>query len=190
MSTRTIRDITALVNETQVKLDKAKVECEQLQADLDSYQRTLEVLSERLEDEDEMTVPAKQIRNEMLAILREAGEPMHYGDIYDQLVHRGIRVPGKDPRRNVGAHLSNDERFQKHGSGYWGLASWGEVPSVQKRNVVSLRDRVRDGSSPSSVESMPDWSKYDSHSDVDNGDNSGDEVEFSDVTDSMSDVPF
>src|SRR5260221_270349 len=53
------------------------------------------------------------------------GQPLHYRQIYKKLQARGIQVPGQDPLKNVGAHLSNDQRFVSDGKGNWRLASWG-----------------------------------------------------------------
>jgi hypothetical protein len=143
MSSRAIRSLQSLINDTKAKLDDAKAEYDRLQADVEALERSLQLMIERNDEDEETAVPAKQIRNEMVTILQNEGAPLHYGEIYNRLVQRGIPVPGKEPRRNVGAHLSNDERFEKQGSGNWGLASWQGV-SPGPKNVVSWRDKVRD----------------------------------------------
>lgn len=115
MASKTIRDI-----EAQLALREQQLVV--LQADVEALRRARDILLEVEQQDDVEEVPqAKLIRNTMVAILQEAGQPMHYGDIYESLLNRGIAVPGKDPRRNVGAHLSIDDRFEKKGGGLWSL---------------------------------------------------------------------
>ena len=59
------------------------------------------------------------IDEEMWRILVAEGKPLHYTTVYERLVQLGITVPGKDPARNTGAHLSIDKRFESLGSGMW-----------------------------------------------------------------------
>ncbi len=69
--------------------------------------------------------PSKNLRNEMVAILREVNQPMHYKVLREQLESRGFVINGARKDNTVGAHLSNDTRFRNVGRGLWGLASWG-----------------------------------------------------------------
>lgn len=55
--------------------------------------------------------------------MRVEGKPVHYRDIYDVLQRRGVEVKGKDPIRNLSAHMCLHKRFFKSkGNGYWMLA--------------------------------------------------------------------
>lgn len=139
-----------VVSKTTRDLEKWLAEHEatlhELQKKIEGLRFALEVSHEN--DEREVSqateaAPAKQLRNAMVDILREAGVPLHYTEIGKRLIDRGVTVPGKNPSRNVNAHLSNDDRFDRRGGGEWGLASWRDTPPP--RSVVSLRDRVRSG---------------------------------------------
>jgi len=70
---------------------------------------------------------ANSIRDEMLAVMREAGVPLHYRvEMLPLLLQRGVQFTGKNPAGALSAHLSEDARFVKAEGrpGYWTLASW------------------------------------------------------------------
>lgn len=118
MASKTIRDL-----ETQLAVREQQYEGVRL--DVEALRRALAIMQEaEQQQEEEEEPPAKVIRNTMVEILRQSGEPLHYGAIFDELRSLGVVIPGKDPKRNVGAHLSIDDRFEKKGGGLWGLASW------------------------------------------------------------------
>jgi len=110
------------------------------------------------------SAPAKQLRNAMVDMLTTEGRPMHYIEIHDRLLERGFEIPGKDTKRNVNAHLSNDQRFVTSGTGKWGLQSWsrsGASPegprSIDlKGRPPTLRERVR-GGPVETTETRPPW---------------------------------
>ncbi len=55
-----------------------------------------------------MSVPQAAI-----ALLKEAGRPMHAKDIYLKLVEGGVRIRGKTPVTSVAISLKRDKRFRK-----------------------------------------------------------------------------
>ncbi len=66
------------------------------------------------------------IPNEIVAVLRDAGQPLHYRhEILPRLLERGVKITGQDLARNVSAHLQ-DPRFARvpDRPGYWTLAMW------------------------------------------------------------------
>ena len=71
------------------------------------------------------TLPPKEARNQAMQILQDETKPLHYKEIYEHLLKRGIRVGGQMPAKNLGAQMSQDSRFVSLGRGMWGLASWG-----------------------------------------------------------------
>lgn len=80
-----------------------------------------------LENSGETSTPSRDrtgisMRDAMAEILAEES-PLGRRDIHDRLVKQGIRVGGRDPVNNVGAHLSIDPRFENVGRGLWDLAS-------------------------------------------------------------------
>lgn len=68
---------------------------------------------------------AKEIMEAMAA----RGSAMHYKEIRDALVAKGVTINGKDPVRTISAHMSNHRGFfQPKGEGYWGLSEWEGKP--------------------------------------------------------------
>lgn len=145
MNARLLKELESLVDEHRQQL-------ETLQSELNALEVALTIARRKVEEEDqsEQGSPAarsKTIRNTMVEILKGTGQPMHYGDIHKALEERGVKVPGQDPRKNVGAHLSNDERFESLGSGRWQLRSWGKSATPPAK-PISLQDRVQQAHSP------------------------------------------
>lgn len=62
------------------------------------------------------------LKDQIERVLREEGRPVHYKEVYRLLIQRGVHVPGRNPERNVGAHMSADLRFKAVGGGLWTLA--------------------------------------------------------------------
>lgn len=61
-------------------------------------------------------------------ILARRGTPQRKGAIYEELVARGIRVPGRSPRGNLTAKFATRKdvfRFD-HATGLWSLVRWGD----------------------------------------------------------------
>ena len=69
-------------------------------------------------------LPSEELRDTIAQILDEAQTQLHYRVIYQKLLDIGIHVPGGDPVKNTGAHLSGDPRFVSMGQGEWTLAKW------------------------------------------------------------------
>ena len=74
---------------------------------------------------------AVSLRDAIHEILSE-DRPLHRRAIHDRLVERGVRISGRAPVNNVGAHMSLDDRFKSLGDGEWTLAELddetGDVP--------------------------------------------------------------
>ncbi len=138
MSSKTVRDLEAQLRVRQQALEEARERLAQAEREVNALTIAIEIMR-NVEESAEEAAPPKALRNEMVEILRDEGKSLHYSEIFDRLTARGIAVSGKDPKRNVGAHLSNDDRFESLGNGEWGLASWRQRPSS---HVVSLRGRV------------------------------------------------
>lgn len=133
-----------------------RVEDESGQELFDAASKRVEALKTAIEimadiettDSTVIAKPAKQMRNEIVDILKTTGGPRHYTDIYRQLLDRGFDVTGKDPKKNVGTHLSNDDRFASLVEGRWALKSWHDAQSQSSSRPtaepVSLRERLRE----------------------------------------------
>lgn len=61
-------------------------------------------------------------RSAVLAMLTEAGEPMHYRDIAAALMKSGQGLGGQDPAETLLAALSRDSGFVRPGRGFYWLA--------------------------------------------------------------------
>lgn len=98
----------------------------------------------------------KTLANELWRVLEDEGEPRHYTMLYERLRQRGVEVAGKDPLRNVGAHLSLDPRFISLGRGVWALKSWQKAKQAHEGgNGRGLGDQQWRDSSDNSEPSPP-----------------------------------
>jgi len=117
--------------------ERLRGEREEIASRLAALDRQLNLVTELVmlyrestDDVEDTIQPPKTLRNELVAIFREAGTPLHYKEAYQRLLERGFTVNGTDPAKNVGAQLSNDERFEKRGNGLWGLVAWRNRPPI------------------------------------------------------------
>lgn len=127
VSRTTLRDI----RDALAQLDKERESLSAQIAEIDRRAEALRLahdyltrLHEEAQAETINSAPVKNLRNEMVQILRDAGKPLHYTELRNQLETRGLTINGVDKAKTVGAHLSNDTRFKKLGKGMWALASW------------------------------------------------------------------
>lgn len=67
-------------------------------------------------------------------LIAAGGDSLHYRQIHDELIKRGVRVGGEDPGRTVGAHLSGDMRFESLGGGMWTLRRWVKRPRPEPQS--------------------------------------------------------
>ncbi len=81
----------------------------------------LKVAVQELQVTNRPTVNAQHIRDLVWVILNEAG-PLHRKEIFRRVVETGASIPGEDPLKNLGAHMSLDERLVPAGHGVWELA--------------------------------------------------------------------
>jgi len=119
--------------ETQAQLARVMNKVRPLEDEkrrLEDRLQALEVLigSERRQPPSQTCVrKASTLADGVYDTLYASNEPLHYARIYDLLVERGIEVPGKEPKKNLVAHLSRDDRFSRTGTrGVYGLAEWSE----------------------------------------------------------------
>lgn len=61
-----------------------------------------------------------------VSVLREAGKPMTRNEIFDEMVKRGVDIPGKNPKSNLSAHLSYSNAVMRDANGTWALKQ-GEI---------------------------------------------------------------
>lgn len=147
LSRSTLRD---LENEAQ----RLTLEREATDRRLTAIRVILSAYADASIDADSIRAEPKSLRNELVAILQETGHPLHYKELYERLLERGITVNGKDPAKNVGAQLSNDMRFQKVGGGRWVLAS-----QTRHRSVNVSSEPYLNQAQPTSVAAPEDRSR-------------------------------
>lgn len=127
------------LRELRTEVEQVERSREQLQRALRAMDKRRDLLMELLahyetesvgtpaEETRAADMPAKLVRNAAVEVLRDSG-PLHYKMILVRLEERGISVNGKDPARNLNAHLSNDERFVSLGEGRWTLTARNVKP--------------------------------------------------------------
>jgi hypothetical protein len=99
--------------------------------------------------------PSSIIKDTGYLVLKEHGSPMHYKEIRIAVEARGVKVPGQEPDRNMGAHMSQDARFKSHKKGMWGLAEWDDKTPIESMNSdkskvrFNVEDVLNDLESPS-----------------------------------------
>lgn len=70
----------------------------------------------------------------VLALLQEAGRPLHISELMRQLNEREVPIPGAGRQANVIAVIRKDARIVRPSRGMYGLATWDLKPvSVKKR---------------------------------------------------------
>ena len=131
MANFTNRDMTKRLRELEGELADRELDVinatelrDEVARQVASYRLVFADMTDREEGSNGQQLRSEDLRNVMVEILEEKGQPMHYKDIHAALTERGIKVPGEDPVRNTGAHLSGDSRFEKRGQGLWGLSVW------------------------------------------------------------------
>lgn len=110
-------------------LERLEAERDQLAQEADGFRQVIAYYEKHGSELEARTPPpAKEIRNMAVQILQEEGKPLHYKEIYERLLKQGITVGGKKPANNMGAQMSQDQRFKSLSQGIWGLASWQKLP--------------------------------------------------------------
>jgi uncharacterized protein (UPF0335 family) len=69
----------------------------------------------------------KQIGKLAIKILKKIGQPSHYRVLMETIEREEkIKIPGKNPRANFTAHLSNEAGIVGQGKGIYALREWYE----------------------------------------------------------------
>jgi hypothetical protein len=83
----------------------------------------------------------RSLADEAHRFLAEAARDYHYLDLATALMARGVEIPGKDPAKNLVAHIHRDPRFVRPKRGVYGLAEW--YPKGMKSVGVRRRNQSR-----------------------------------------------
>jgi hypothetical protein len=83
----------------------------------------------------------RSLADDVYGFLSEAARDYHYLDLTTALMARGVEIPGKDPAKNLVAHIHSDPRFVRPKRGVYALAEW--YPKGTKSVGVRKRKRGR-----------------------------------------------
>jgi hypothetical protein len=122
------------------RLEAVEAQIADLTAQADAYRRVIADLTRAEAAQRGSGVRAgseKTLAGLMESILLEHGQPLHYREIHRRLGALGVDVPGQDPVKNVGAHLSGDARFERFERGIWGLHAWRKTGPPARAPVTS-----------------------------------------------------
>ena len=137
------------INELKNKLEIIQKEIAELQTDVRDKLRVIEekqksaeyiikllaIEGANLQDNNFADIISKSIADIAYEELIEDTNknPIHYRDLYNRIISKGIPISGKDPEANLLTHISRDTRFVRVSSGTYGLSEWGLIP-MSKRN--------------------------------------------------------
>ena len=103
---------------------------------LELIEKLLELEGEKTEDREGHIKKPKDLLDECEKILLEAGKPMHVKKIHEELLRRGVPIPGKGTEANVISRFQRSGgRFIRTGRGTYGLPEFGipEAKPVRKQ---------------------------------------------------------
>jgi hypothetical protein len=83
----------------------------------------------------------RSLADEAHQLLSETARELHYQDLAAALMERGVQIPGKEPPKNLVAHIHSDPRFVRPKRGVYALAEW--YPKGTKSVGVRKRKRGR-----------------------------------------------
>ena len=126
--------------ESEAELARVKKRLEPLEArksELDNKIRALITLIEMEPETNDTEVLKKgySLADRIYSLLKASSEPLHYRQIYELLVQQGIEISGKDPLKNIRAHLSRDTRFEATGGGIYKLQQTEESNQASENNA-------------------------------------------------------
>ena len=90
--------------------------------------------------EQSTITPGDILKDAIYQILAIDG-PLHRKVIYERLMQNGVRVGGQKPLDNVGARMSQDDRFMRLGGGLWGLVEQSDGNTETGTSNFDAADR-------------------------------------------------
>ncbi len=83
-----------------------------------------------------------RVEDHVESVLSDAGQPLHIRALRDELIARGVPLPGRGDEANIIVRLRrSDDRFTRTGRGMYGLASWGLPAVIPTRTKKKQRPR-------------------------------------------------
>lgn len=148
-----LADDESLVAQLRQRLTALDEEHRRLTAEIDDLSGQRERLEEsaehiraliggaELEGLPQPQEPGQSIPDIVVELLRETGHPMHYREIADALLRRGVPGgDGKDPANILLARYYNDERLFRPARGTYALKTGRTAKSVGSRTVKKRKN--------------------------------------------------
>lgn len=83
------------------------------------------------------------LEDEVEALLRDAGSPMHISAIREALIAKGVQIPGRGDEANIIVRIRKiPERFTRTSRGTYALHEWG-LPEMKTKTTRAKRSTRR-----------------------------------------------
>jgi len=119
------------IKELQSKLAPLEIELRVKEEKLAAVDRLLQLEihpDEAVSSPEERQVRAvsntKKVADVAYEVLKSAGTPLYYRELYEKISRTGFEIHGKDPATNLIAHIGNDPRFERVKRGTYALKEW------------------------------------------------------------------
>jgi hypothetical protein len=84
-----------------------------------------------------------ELEDEVEALLREAGAPMHISAIREALIAKGVQIPGRGDEANIIVRIRKiPDRFTRTARGTYALPEWG-IPEMTTKTTRARRGTRR-----------------------------------------------
>jgi hypothetical protein len=84
-----------------------------------------------------------ELEDQVEALLREAGAPMHISAIREALISKGVQIPGRGDEANIIVRIRKvPERFTRTARGTYALPEWG-IPEMMTKTARARRGARR-----------------------------------------------
>jgi hypothetical protein len=135
------------IQELQVKLAPIEMELKIKSEKLAAVERLLrlethpaEIISAASSHTIGVVSNTKRVTDVAYEVLKSAGTPLYYRELYEKISQTGFEIHGKDPATNLIAHIGNDPRFERVKRGTYALKEW----KIRKR-VRRKKKRAKKG---------------------------------------------
>lgn len=131
---REIDECKALISSTQYKLNEAEERVRLIDG-------LLNLEGNDMTDIAQEKFLKKDLLDEIEDVIRNKGEPMHISSIHQELISKGVPLPGRGNEANVIARIQRSEgRIIRTDRGVYGLS---ELGAIEKKPVRKKRKSAR-----------------------------------------------
>ena len=133
-----LNDLKSEIAELQIRIQDIFLVLEQKREQAQHIMKLLATEGVEIDDPElaSLTMAISDIVNKYLSSQGNKS-PVHYNNITQALMSKGILIPGKNPAANLLSHISRDQRFVRTSPGTYGLKEWGisEMKTPSKRKT-------------------------------------------------------